>query len=200
MNLLKVIKEEVESYHGEHQAADKTSGYPLSDCSDAYGEDIYTSNAMRYFGSGNDYDRQSIAIIQALRNKPNRAVKIYRAVPDINYDLNKQINYFYGLLLYVDKFGFPPMKDIEAREIHSGLGYDKTKTIEYLNSKLRELSTQKESGIKINNGDWVTISLEYAKWHGRNNLKRFKVITKTVPARSLFTTGDDVNEWGYDAN
>lgn len=53
--------------------------------------------------------------------------------------------------------------------------------------------------IKISKGDWVSIERSYAKEHGKNNLNdQFKIISKTVFARDLFTNGDSIQEWGYD--
>jgi hypothetical protein len=49
----------------------------------------------------------------------------------------------------------------------------------------------------INPGDWVTASKEYAAQHGRG-LGKYKVLTKIVPAKTLFTNGDSIHEWGYD--
>lgn len=52
---------------------------------------------------------------------------------------------------------------------------------------------------KINRGDWVAISSRYAVEHGRANLRNdFRVLSKTVFARDLFTAGDCISEWGYD--
>ena len=54
-------------------------------------------------------------------------------------------------------------------------------------------------GTKINKGDWVTISKEYAKDHGISNLNgKYKIISKSVAARDLFTDGNSIVEWGYD--
>jgi len=200
MNIINIIREEIQDleYRGDHTAPNKNHS-PIYDVSDSYGEDMYGGNAMRYYGNGNSYDRESIGIIQSLRNKPNRGVKIYRAVPDINNELDKEIKYYYELAQYVRKFGFAPIKDRQASDIHSSLGYNATATLDYLNDKIRELNQKKQKPIGINSGDWVTISLAYARDHGRSHLKnKFKVVTKTVPARTLFTDGNDVNEWGYD--
>ena len=51
---------------------------------------------------------------------------------------------------------------------------------------------------KINAGDWVTPSRSYAKEHGEGNLNnKFKIISKTVPAKHLHTDGNSIHEWGY---
>jgi hypothetical protein len=52
---------------------------------------------------------------------------------------------------------------------------------------------------KINPGDWVAISRRYATDHGKSNLRnQYKIISKTVFARDLFTDGNSISEWGYD--
>ena len=51
---------------------------------------------------------------------------------------------------------------------------------------------------KINEGDWVTTSLSYAKEHGEANLgNKYKILKKTVRADELATNGDSIHEWGY---
>jgi hypothetical protein len=51
----------------------------------------------------------------------------------------------------------------------------------------------------INKGDWVTISKAYAKEHGEAHLNNnFRIISKQVFARDIYTDGDSLEEWGYD--
>jgi len=51
----------------------------------------------------------------------------------------------------------------------------------------------------INNGDWVTLSKEYAEEHGIRNIgDNFRMLSEDVPARKLFTNGDSIQEFGYD--
>lgn len=50
----------------------------------------------------------------------------------------------------------------------------------------------------INVGDWVTINKRYAIMHGEGPLDgKYKILTKTVPAKSIYTNGDSILEWGY---
>jgi hypothetical protein len=49
----------------------------------------------------------------------------------------------------------------------------------------------------INPGDWVTISRMYAQQHG-GGLGKYKILTKIVSAKTLYTNGDSLHEWGYD--
>ena len=61
-----------------------------------------------------------------------------------------------------------------------------------------ELKTQREKPFKINNGDWVTTSKEYAKMHGESNLNNnYRILTKVVKASQLYTDGNSIFEWGY---
>ena len=50
------------------------------------------------------------------------------------------------------------------------------------------------------NGDWVTMSPEYAKIHGelRFGVDNYRVIWHDVPASQLWWDGNDINEWGFD--
>lgn len=52
----------------------------------------------------------------------------------------------------------------------------------------------------INSGDWVSISKEYAKDHGKHYLDEsldMPILTLKVPAKNLFTDGNSLLEWGY---
>lgn len=50
----------------------------------------------------------------------------------------------------------------------------------------------------INAGDWVTPIREYAVQHGQSNLNSdYKILSKTVRAKEIFTSGDSWMEWGY---
>jgi hypothetical protein len=52
---------------------------------------------------------------------------------------------------------------------------------------------------EINRGDWVAITQEYARDHGESVLRGdYKIITKKVKARDIYTNGDSIQEWGYD--
>lgn len=53
----------------------------------------------------------------------------------------------------------------------------------------------------INQYDWVTISLQHAKNHGYQQFdKNYKILSKIVTAKELFTDGGSIHEWGYDPN
>ena len=53
---------------------------------------------------------------------------------------------------------------------------------------------------KINYGDWVTINKKYAIQHGESSLNgEYIILTKTVPAKTLYTDGNSIHEWGYNS-
>lgn len=130
--------ESVEEYRGTHRAPGKSdSTAPLWNLSKIYPDDIYSSNAARYYGDASPFDNIAISIMQRYKNKPNEKITIYRAVPDLN--------------------------------------------------------------LNINSGDWVTTVKEYAKNHGESSLKgKYKILSKIVFARDLFTDANSIFEFGYD--
>ena len=77
-------------YAGTHTAPKLERGATLDNPADIWGDDIYSSNAMRYFGTGDDkLDRESFGAILAARQNPDADVMIYRAVPmDAPDDIN----------------------------------------------------------------------------------------------------------------
>lgn len=74
-----------EDYRGEHQAPDHESGSPLHDLvtRGTYPADVYSSDAARFYGSGDDAgrDAQLFALASSYKNRPNSSITIYRAVP-----------------------------------------------------------------------------------------------------------------------
>lgn len=56
----------------------------------------------------------------------------------------------------------------------------------------------KDPNIKnINEGDWVTLSKDYAKNHGESVLGDYKIIEQKVKAKELWTNADSIHEFGY---
>ena len=57
----------------------------------------------------------------------------------------------------------------------------------------------KNESIKdINAGDWVTLSKDYAKTHGESVLDNdYKILSKKVKAKDLWTNADSIHEFGY---
>ena len=71
-------------YRMQHQAPNSKDGYSarFDDLSIMFGDDIYTKNAIAYFGTGETYDRISARAIQSARNNPDAMITVYRAVPN----------------------------------------------------------------------------------------------------------------------
>jgi hypothetical protein len=67
--------------------------------------------------------------------------------------------------------------------------------------KLRNLADEPVSKLDINSGDWVTLTKEYAKDHGEHALKgQYKILSKKVRAKDLWTNADSIHEFGYNPN
>ena len=80
---MKTFFQFINEYQGEHRAPSPPDDSPLHDLSDVYGDDIYSRNALRYFGTGGNVsdDKKAIEIIQKAKDNPNAMIDIYRAVP-----------------------------------------------------------------------------------------------------------------------
>jgi len=199
MKILKILEDV--KYRGEHTAPDRNSGDPLHNVTQSvYPENIYSSNAARYYGDGRSDDSYVIGIIQGYRNTPNKKIKIYRSVPrQINEHRVSELKKLYN---YYNKFGFFPVgnKIVHSYEDkYDHLGWDEKQESVYdaIVSDIKELSSKNK--IKINSGDWVTINKQYALEHGHRALNNnFRIIEKTVKAKDLYTNGDSIHEWGYD--
>lgn len=210
MTILEIIENEIKSflnendYRGEHSAPSPEDS-PMHDLSDTYPEDIYGNDAARRYKHYDDWrDNQAIHIIQSARNKPNKPIKIYRAVPDINYEIKTKMKPLLDIYNYYQKWNRFPMKNEIVYGLQDKYGIDNHNYDEQqelmlrdLQKQITELQTQQQKNIGINSGDWVTISRDYAKEHGEGNLKNYKIVSKTVPAKNLFTDGNDIFEWGY---
>jgi hypothetical protein len=183
-----------EDYKGSHEAPGPNGDdAPMYDVTKEFGEDIYSSNAVRMFGGYGPYDNYSVALIQRAKNKPNMQIRIYRAIPKIITNQEK-INDYEKRLKYVLKTGRLP-RDVDNFR-NSSEYYD------WLSSEVERLKTlPSDEKTKINNGDWVTINPAYAKIHGQGNLNnKFRVLSKTVSAKQLYTDGNSIHEWGYAEN
>jgi hypothetical protein len=191
------VKEITPEYQGLHTPPDPESGAPLHDLTgggNIYPDDIYGPNATRYYGTGEDVlDRQTIGIIQSFHKRPNAPVKIYRAIP-YNKTIYEQIADIEKQKAYILKYGKVP-PGVETN-LNRSAYYDK---IYDDMEKLKSLPPEKElEKTGINPGDWVTINREYAKQHGESALKGdYKIISKSVRAKDIFTNGDSIHEFGY---
>ena len=193
-------------YKGEHQAPSNDNA-PLHNLTGTYPEDIYSSNAPRYYGDngGDARDRESIRIIQQARNKPNKLIKIFRAVPDLNYDVNKELKNLTSILNYYNNWNFFPPKNeliysLQDKYSIDNYSYDQQQELilQELKNQIDLKSNQQSKSIGINNNDWVTINREYAKEHGESHLNnKYKILSKQVKASELFTDGNSIHEFGY---
>jgi hypothetical protein len=178
---------------------------PMNDVSIMF-PDMYTPNALKYYGGYDLDDAQVINQIKSVYGKPNANVVIYRAVPDINKSIDTEIKKLAEILNYKRKFSFFPMNnkiitDLEKEvwEETPSLTYDAMQNVvaDRIQNTIDVLLAKKTKPIKINNGDWVTTSKLYAKQHGDSYLDDYKIITKTVKASQLYTDGNSIFEWGY---
>lgn len=83
---MKIIK--VSNYMGDHRPS---RGAPLHDMTQIYPDDIYSQNAIKYYGDRRPEDALAMRIIHICKDKPNKMVKIYRSVPSSIE--NEEINF-----------------------------------------------------------------------------------------------------------
>lgn len=183
-------------YRGQHEAPHSSDNYssPIYDMTNAFGEDIYTSNALRYFGTGDANDRLAINIIQLLRNRPNASLKIYRSIPKV-LTISEKINELEKHKAFILKYGTLP-KGVDNWQ-NSSQYYD------FIYDELNRLKNSPKVDEKlnqINDGDWVTTVKQYAIDHGKAHLgNKFKILSKTVKAKNVYGNGDSIFEFGYSA-
>lgn len=74
-----------DSYAGIHRPPMRDSGAPAHDLTgggSVYPDDIYSPNAVQYYGTGNRVmDGETVKILNKLKGTPDKMVSIYRAVP-----------------------------------------------------------------------------------------------------------------------
>lgn len=72
-----------ETYKGEHEAPDKTSGSPMHDLRGTYPDDFYSFDGARHYANeGQPYDGYVHTKISSARFRPEKHIRVYRAVPD----------------------------------------------------------------------------------------------------------------------
>lgn len=159
---------------------------------DFYPKDSY-ENLHHFHGS--DTTRR---IIKSVRGNPDAMVTIHRAVPAQSNDRQwlepklKDAQKEHAKFL---KTGVLPEYAQHMRmqpdEYHNWV----TGNISDMQEKLNSLS---KSPVKdINHGDWVTLDRNYAQQHAEGREGKWKIISKTVPAKHIRNDGNDLNEWGY---
>lgn len=210
-NILKESTEiDPEDYRIAHRAPGKEDNSPIYDLKGTYPDDFYTlptATVARYYGASEKDDASVVELIRRVHNRPNAMIKIYRAVSKAKSiaekiaDLNTQKR-------YILKTGqIPPAKLLSREQAmaarsakNSSAYYDFLgREQEALENQLNTAGESEHLVIKtFNAGDWVTIWRPYAVEHGKGNLGgEYKILTKTVPAKTLWTNGDSFYEFGY---
>jgi hypothetical protein len=185
-------------YRGSHSAPGSDFGAPLHDLTGGgqmYPADVYSPKAAQYYGAGEAYDQKAFNIAQSFKGKPNAMVTIYRAVPKVTSNSEKLATLEKQMAAYMKRGTLPE----NAQNYSSGSKwYDAAYE---QREKLRNLADEPVSKLDINSGDWVTLTKEYAKDHGEHALKgQYKILSKKVRAKDLWTNADSIHEFGYNPN
>lgn len=190
------VKSKKREYAGSHEAPNRSDNYakPGHDLTEIYPDDIYSPKGARYYGDGSYYDQASINIISDMKGKPNKDIKIYRSVP-------KQMTNAEAIIeLEGQKAQYRKRHRIPSRTKFTTL--NKSDWYELTSNEIARLKEQKTekpiTKIKLNPGDWVSISKKYAAEHGAREFGAYKILSKTVKAKEIFTDGNSIHEWGYD--
>jgi predicted GNAT family acetyltransferase len=194
--LFAVAPEGLLSYRGSHTAPDRDFGAPLHDLTGGgqmYPADIYSSKAAQLYGGGMPYDQKAFSIAQQYKDKPNALVTIYRAVPKDISNSEKLATLEKQMAAYMKRGTLPK----DASNYSDGskwydAAYDRREA-------LRKMPDEPSNEVnKINAGDWVTLTREYAKDHGESALNgEYKIISQKVKAKDVFTNADSIHEFGY---
>lgn len=224
MKIFKLAQDE--DYKGQHGAPSIEVAAPLHDltANGIYPADIY-GDSWKDYSSGSPSDYEAFSIIRSAKGRPHKRVTMYRSVPDVNHDIDKEIRDINKLLSYKSKYGFLPIGNKKVykleekyekgegkswpmeRELNEWLAQNvgntawdwaKEMVSKDLRSEVASLRSQRHPNLQINSGDWVAITKAYAIEHGQSNLNgSFKILQKTVPASTLYTNGDSIQEWAY---
>ncbi len=183
-------------YRGQHTAPMKDGGNaPLHDLTQTYPDDIYSSKAAQYYGhygGGDMADRQAIALMQAAKGKPDMPVTMYRAVPYEKTAAQQVAELDKQIAAYMKRGTVPSDSYLKGSDWYENAGRMKERLMALTDNQAPEK-------LIINNGDWVTLSKQYAKEHGEGALNgKYKIISQKIPARKLFTDGNSIQEFGYD--
>jgi len=184
------------SYRSTHEAPGPHFGAPLHDLTGGgqmYPADVYSPKAVQYYGTGFDKaDQQAFAIANSVKGNPNAMVTMYRAVPKELSNSEKLAKIEKEMSAYMKRKTLP--KDANTND--GSKWYDSAYEER---ERLRQLPDEPVKGIStINAGDWVTLTKDYAKQHGESVLNgKYKIISKKVKAKDLWTNADSIQEFGY---
>jgi hypothetical protein len=80
---VKGVSAAIKDYGMAHRPMTEAGGAArLFDLTPAFGEDIYTRNALQFFGSGLADEKTAVDIMRKVRGKPDAEITIYRGVPE----------------------------------------------------------------------------------------------------------------------
>jgi hypothetical protein len=188
------------SYQGQHAAPGRFENAPLHDLTQVFPSDIYTR--PHNYGSMSPEHYESHAVASSVRGKPDAQVTVYRAVPKVHPDdaharLTSGIQEWQKDAAHIKQHGeLPDRLSMLFKTPEEGHAYAKQRIAE-LSNDLKSHQPM-EPPKTINPGDWVTLSRGYAKRHGEGRLNgNYRILSKRVPARHVYTDGNDLNEWGY---
>lgn len=180
-------------YRGSHTAPGRVDSSPLHDLSSgAYPDDIYSSEAARYYGhaGGDAMDRETIAILSQYKGKPNAMVRVYRAVP---YEESRA-----EVLENLEEAKRVWLRRNHITKWASDNGYSSYNEMADAAERLKNAPDSERPILAISPGDWVTPSKKYAKQHGEAALSgKYKIISQRVKASDLFTDGNSIYEFGW---
>jgi DNA polymerase III epsilon subunit-like protein len=178
-------------YMGQHQAPDRDNGAPLHEltANGIYPDDIYSKDALEMYGFGGEFSAAALSLANSAKGKPNKQIKVYRAVPLSTEDEIRGLEKQAAQIMRRGRIPNSVTTPLDVSEYY-GFVLDEIE-------RLKKLTPDEK--IKINSGNWVTPIREYAVSHGRSHLNgKYKIVSKTVPAKHLFTDGNSIEEWGYD--
>lgn len=85
---VKGAQKAIDAYGMSHRPMTDAGGASrVFDLTPSFGEDVYTKNALQYFGSGDPRELSVLRVLQNVRNKPDADVTIYRGVPENAQDV-----------------------------------------------------------------------------------------------------------------
>ncbi len=102
-----------------------------------------------------------------------------------------------GNIAYPKDFYEKPQNYIDMSRIENKESFEALKSIK--DNPNKEITIYRATtGESINDGDWITLSKEYAKIHNESNLKgKGKILELKVKADDIRFAGDDINEFEY---
>jgi DNA polymerase III epsilon subunit-like protein len=178
-------------YMGQHEAPDRDNGAPLHEltANGIYPDDIYANDALEMYGFGGEFSAAALSIANSAKGKPNKQIKVYRAVP---LTVDDEIRGLEKQAAQIMRRGRIPNSVTTPLDVSEYYGF----VLDEI-ERLKKLTPEEK--MKVNPGNWVTPIRDYAVSHGRSHLNgKYKIVSKTVPAKHLFTDGNSIEEWGYD--